>query len=111
MAKEAGLNGPRRVWFATVFRAGVDTPVWQYFIPPEPGGGGPEDETWWDANTGELLYSEVLRGGTAREPYRNPAFFVEVTDELIMRNVEKMLLDRATELKRQAKERPDANKP
>ena len=47
--------------------------TWDFCTEPEPGGNYiPEDNTWWDAMTGELVYSQVIHGGTPDKPYKNP---------------------------------------
>jgi hypothetical protein len=58
-----GDLGPGKICLEMRFRGGVGTLVWTYYVPPHPGGGELH-ETWWDAMTGELLYSKVLHGAT-----------------------------------------------
>ena len=71
--------------------------MWIYEVPAPPGGG-PRNETWWDAMSGELLFSKVLHGGTKKKPYQNPRYFSEVNDAVIKRNLETLIRDRVTEL-------------
>lgn len=71
--------------------------IWKYEVPPPPGGG-PEDRTLWDANTGTLLYSELLRGGTAKDPYRHEAFRTAWNKEQAKEELERQVRRRALEL-------------
>ena len=71
---------PQYLTLRRTFRGGVSWLVWQYEVPPSPGGG-PEDRTMWDAATGKLLYSVVLGGGSPRKPHRAKAFGATPTPE------------------------------
>ncbi len=89
MAKAAGRTehavGRRNdIVLQTHYYGGVGTLIWEFVTPPGPGGAR-QDDTWWDATTGELIYSMVLHGGTPDKPYRNPQYFVEVNDALLKR--------------------------
>jgi len=104
MAKAAGRTGDRTddIVLYTHYNGGIGTVTWDYGTPPDMkmGGVAPVDETWWDATSGELLFSMVLRGGTPEKPYKNPKFFTEVNDEVIKRNLAKLIADRVTELEK-----------
>ena len=95
--KGEGRSGELR--FDMQYRAGLGTPMWIYEVPALPGGW-PTKTTWWDATTGDLLFSVVLRGGTAEKPYQNPKYFTAVTDAVIQRNIEKLIKDRVAELEK-----------
>jgi len=84
--------------------------VWEYVVPPSgtgrnapPGtaieGGVSKDRTIWDANTGKILYSEVLNGGTCDKPYRCPEFFFEPTKEAVTARLRKLIEKQTAELK------------
>ncbi len=92
-------NGPGTIHLEMRYRGGACTPVWFYFVPSAPGGSTLND-TWWDAMTGELLYSKVLHGGRPEKPYQSPKYFTEVNDEMIRRNIEKLIKDRVAELEK-----------
>jgi HEAT repeat protein len=103
MAKAAGRKyerGDDIVLREIIHRAGVGILTWDFRTPPPPGGSEPFDDTVWDATTGELLYSKVLDGGTGHAPYENPKYYGEVSDDVIQRNLEKLIRDRAAELEK-----------
>ncbi len=81
-------------------QAGMGRLVWRYAVPPKPQGWY-TDVSMWDAMTGELLYSEVSKGGKPDKPYRNPAFYTELTEESKQRNVEELIKRRVAELQEQ----------
>jgi hypothetical protein len=86
------------------YRGCVGTLVWIYYAPNS-RGAGLKDETWWDAMTGKLVFSEVLGGGTPQKPYENPKYFPKLDDDVIKRNIERLIKDRMAELeKRKAEE-------
>ena len=114
MAKAAGRTGDRTddIVLYTHYNAGIGTLTWDYRIPPDPDRGGitARDETWWDAMTGELIYSVVLDGGTGHTPYKNPKYFPAVNDELIKHNLEKIIKDRAAELESEKRDKQGSGK-
>ncbi len=79
------------------------TLVWEYVVPPPPMGQ-PEDFTWWDATTGVLLYSVVLKGGTREKPYRDKAFYAEMDLEQMENQLKDILRLRALELSKDTTE-------
>jgi hypothetical protein len=101
MAKAAGRSGNRDddIVLVTLYHGGIGTLTWHFRTPPH-SVGVPTDETWWDAMTGELVYSMVLDGGTGHKPYKNPKYFSEVNDEVIKRNIDKLIADRVKELEK-----------
>jgi len=66
--------------------------VWQYEVPPGTYGL-PKDKTIWSTQTGKLLYSEVIGGGTSAKPYRDPEFYFVATENAIKERLEKVLAD------------------
>ena len=99
MAKAAGktlhVNG--FIALRMSYNGGIGTLVWELCPPPEAGLGSVD--TRWDAMTGDLVYSEVLHGGTSEKPYKNPNYYTDVNDEVIKRNIEKVIAERVEELK------------
>jgi len=83
-----------------VYHAGKGRLTWYYAVPPVPRGS-PTEVCRWDANTGELLYSEVLNKGTHDKPYRNPSFYTAENEEVFRRNIEEAIKARVAELERQ----------
>jgi hypothetical protein len=112
MAKAAGRARGRTddISLYMSYNGGVGTLVWEFVTPPEPGGAT-TDDTWWDAMTGELVYSKVLDGGTGHKPYKNPKYFGKVDDDQIKRNVEKLIADRVAELEKKKSDEQAAPKP
>ena len=104
-----GGTGPGEIYLETRYRGGAGTLVWIFEVPPSPGGSSLY-ETWWDATTGDLLYSMVLHGGTPEKPYQNPKYFTEVNDEVIKRNIDMLIKDRVAELEKKRDEQ-GAGKP
>ena len=100
MAKAAGRTGNsnRDIMLYMTYNGGIGTLVWEYYTARR--GTTSLDDTWWDAMTGELVYSKVLDGGTGRTPYNNPKYFGKVDDDQINRNVDKLIADRVAELEK-----------
>ena len=83
---------------------GRRTTIWMY-KKNVPSGGYYRDYTKWDADTGALIYSEVLQGGERNSPYLNPAYYSRPTKKEIRVTVEELVKKRAEELeKREGKE-------
>jgi hypothetical protein len=99
MAKAAGRTGHSNddIMLGMSFNGGIGTLVWEFCPPPEAGLGSVH--TQWDAMTGELVYSQVLHGGTAEKPYENRKYCRQLDDEAIKRNIEKMIAERVEELR------------
>jgi len=72
--------------------------VWRYETPPSEGGSGPNDTTFWDANTGELLCSMVLHGGTPEKPYGAETIYKEAKQEDYIPNLQEQIRLRVKEL-------------
>ena len=79
------------------YNVGIGTLVWDFGTPRD---GPPKDRTFWDAITGELVYSMILDGGTGHLPYKNPRYYSAVNDDVIKRNIEKLIKDRVSELEK-----------
>lgn len=93
---------PEHLSLRKFYYAGQGRLIWYYAVPPIPKGHE-TDVCYWDANTGKLLYSEVLNGGTYDKPYRDPEFFVEQNEESFRRNIEEAIKKRVAELEKQQK--------
>jgi len=91
---------PENLSPGSVFHAGITRMTWYYAVPPPPEGDS-RDDTEWDATTGEILYSKVLKGGKPEKPYENPVFYTEVNEEVYKRNIEKVIRDRVAELEKE----------
>ena len=111
MAKAAGRKGNRDddIRLAPYYNGGKETLLWAFCTPPPPGGGMPQDDTSWDAMTGELVFSMMLHGGTPQKPYYNAKYTAEIKDEtkddVIQRNLEKVIRQRVAELEEKERNR------
>lgn len=59
-----------------------------------------KNETWWDANTGELLYSRVLNVEEPGKEYMNPNFYSYPKEDEAKVMVEELIKKRAEELEK-----------
>jgi hypothetical protein len=71
--------------------------VWFYGIP---NLGYYKYRTYWDANKGEVLYSEFLKGGELNKAYMNPNFYRNPSENEVKEMVEELLKKRAEELEK-----------
>ncbi|MHC4983869.1 MAG: hypothetical protein ACYTF6_11985, partial [Planctomycetota bacterium] len=65
-------------------------PTWKYRIPA-PQQGSAKDRTFWDARTGDLLYSEVIKGGTRKKPYRSENFYFTPDEKELVSRLKQLL--------------------
>jgi len=77
-------------------------PAWVYIIPNYLETGLAKDMSAWNAKTGEVLISWVLKGGTRAAPYRAPEFFYEATRKNVQAELQELVDSTAVELTRPA---------
>ena len=100
LAKKSGLNG----WLSDIRLesrnfGGRLRLIWRYESPPTiDGGGGPNDTTIWDADTGEILLSMRLNGGTPDKPYGEEGFYRPAKEEDYIPNLQEQIRIRVKEL-------------
>ncbi|MDP6379760.1 MAG: hypothetical protein QF662_00325 [Phycisphaerae bacterium] len=76
--------------------------AWHY-AEPDPKKGRQKGLTVWDAQTGKVLYSEILEGGKADKPYRSKEFYFEPTLKAVKGRLQKAIDARVKELNPAAK--------
>jgi len=94
---------PKYLDLRRVYHVGQGRLLWHYAVPPSESKGLESDVCRWDANTGELLYSEAFNGGTREKPFRNPSFYTAENEEVFRRNIAEAIKARLAELEKNGK--------
>ena len=95
---------PSEITLGAPYRAGKRCLTWTY-VKVIPNRGIVRDMTIWDADSGELLFSEVLNGGTREKPFGRERASSPGNPEDILRNTQKNIDERVKELVSQANRR------
>ncbi|MDK1030386.1 MAG: hypothetical protein QGD94_00090 [Planctomycetia bacterium] len=94
----------KHLWLDIHYYYSAQTLVWIYEVLPTKDGPARE-RSIWDATSGEILYSEILNGGTGKKPFRSDKFYFEPTAKAVKNILMKSIETRAKLLEQEVKKR------